>query len=223
MPLEQTASAIIEFGIKQALNVSVNGWSLVTPLIGQRCVLHIQEPELTLAFNFNEHLVDVSILESLSRENQQDYFDSIPANECYVSVSMFVINELKNTSQLTKLIKEGKLDFYGDLGIVQNVSKLFAELEFDIEETLSNYMGDAQAYTMMAQSQKWRQHIKQQGALFANMLSDAALDEKPIAVRPIMLTYFVDEVRQLKMDTERLEARINKLMAKLHTRQEDSK
>jgi len=136
---------------------------------------------------------------------------------------MFVINELKNTSQLTKLIKEGKLDFYGDLGIVQNVSKLFAELEFDIEETLSNYMGDAQAYTMMAQSQKWRQHIKQQGALFANMLSDAALDEKPIAVRPIMLTYFVDEVRQLKMDTERLEARINKLMAKLHTRQEDSK
>jgi ubiquinone biosynthesis protein UbiJ len=127
-------------------------------------------------------------------------------------VSLFALPELKKTSQLTKLIKQNKLDFYGDLAVVQKFSQLLSDIEFDFEETLSAYIGDAGAYTLIKQSKLLKAHAKQQHELLMNMLKDAALEEKPIAVRPIMVANFVDEVRQLKTDTERLEARINMII-----------
>ncbi|WP_371193690.1 SCP2 domain-containing protein [Glaciecola sp. SC05] len=205
MPANQALCALIELSINQALAASLNGKELIAPLADKRCILFLQELETTLAFQFSSERIDVLSLDTVEPE----YLQEMPDDESYISVSLFALPELKKTSQLTKLIKQGKLDFYGDLGIVQKFSQVFANIEFDIEESLSHYIGDASAYTVMSQSKKWQTHAKKQVALFMQMVSDAALEEKPIAVRPIMLANFVDEVRLLKMDTERLEAKLN--------------
>lgn len=209
MPVNKALSAVIEITINRALAASLNGKSLIAPLADKRCILYLQELETTLAFQFSTERIDVLSLERA----EQSYLDAMPMGESYISVSLFVLPELKHTSQLTKLIKQGKLDFYGDLGIVQKFSQVFANIEFDIEETLSQYIGDSQAYTLLNETKKWQVHVHKQFHLLKQMLSDAALEEKPIAVRPIMLANFVDEVRQLKMDTERLEAKINRLVS----------
>jgi ubiquinone biosynthesis protein UbiJ len=207
MPVNQALCAAIEIAINRALSISLNGHDLIAPLNGKRCILHLQELEKTMAFQFSAKHIDVLSVDDI----EQDYLDDMPENEAYVSVSLFALEELKQTSKLTKLIKQGKLDFYGDLGIVQKFSQVFAAIEFDFEESLSQYIGDAPAYTLMSQGKKLQAHAQKQFSLFGQMISDAALEEKPIAVRPIMLANFVDEVRQLKMDTERLEARLNRL------------
>jgi ubiquinone biosynthesis protein UbiJ len=210
MPVNQALSAIVEVAINQALAVSLNGKDLIAPLIGKRCILYLQELDTTLAFQFSNEGIDVLSLGKV----EQSYLDAMPQHESYISVSLFALPELKHTSQLTKLIKQEKLDFHGDLGIVQKFSQLFATIEFDLEETLSQYVGDAPAYTFMSQAKKWQTHAQAQFELFRQMVSDAALEEKPIAVRPIMLANFVDDVRQLKMDTERLEAKIERFAAR---------
>jgi ubiquinone biosynthesis protein UbiJ len=210
MPAAQALSGAIEVAINQALKLALNGKDLILPLVGKRCIVYLQELELTFAFQFSSEHVDVMALAPL----EQAVLDDMPANECYISVSLFALPQMKHTSQLTKLIKQNKLDFYGDLGIAQKFSQVINDIEFDFEETLSEYVGDAGAYTLIAQSEKIHSYAKKQHKLLMDMLSDAALEEKPIAVRTIMLVNFVEEVRQLKMDTDRFEARLNLLAAK---------
>jgi ubiquinone biosynthesis protein UbiJ len=210
MPAAQALSGAIEVAINQALKLALNGKDVILPLVGKRCIVYLQELELSFAFQFSSERVDVMALAPL----EQAVLDDMPANECYISVSLFALPQMKHTSQLTKLIKQNKLDFYGDLGIAQKFSQVINDIEFDFEETLSEYVGDAGAYTLIAQSEKIHSYAKKQHKLLMDMLSDAALEEKPIAVRTIMLVNFVEEVRQLKMDTDRFEARLNLLAAK---------
>lgn len=200
---------MLEVAINQALSASLNGEALIKPLLGKRCILFLQELETTLAFQFSRGRIDVLSLDKI----EDGYLQDMPEDESYISVSLFALPELKQTSQLTKLIKQGKLDFYGDLAIVQKFSQVFASIEFDLEENLSKYIGDAPAYTLLSQTKKLRENAHKQLSLIAQTISDAALEEKPIAVRPIMLANFVDEVRQLKMDTERLEAKLNRFVS----------
>lgn len=207
MPANQALCAAIEIAINKALAISLNGPELIVPLHEKRCVLYLQELDSTFAFQFSPQRIDVLSLDKV----EQAYLDDMPDSESYISVSLFALSELKQTSKLTKLIKQGKLDFYGDLGIVQKFSQVFSGIEFDLEETLSQYIGDAPAYTLLKQSKTLQEHAKKQFGLLSQMMSDAALEEKPIAVRPIVLANFVDEVRQLKMDAERFEARLNRL------------
>jgi ubiquinone biosynthesis protein UbiJ len=210
MPAAQALSGAIEVAINQALKLALNGKDVILPLVGKRCIVYLQELELTFAFQFSSEHVDVMALAPL----EQAVLGDMPANECCISVSLFALPQMKHTSQLTKLIKQNKLDFYGDLGIAQKFSQVINDIEFDFEETLSEYVGDAGAYTLIAQSEKIHSYAKKQHKLLMDMLSDAALEEKPIAVRTIMLVNFVEEVRQLKMDTDRFEARLNLLAAK---------
>lgn len=206
----QAFCGAIEAAINQALKLALNGKELILPLVGKRCIVHLQELEFTFAFQFSSEYVDVMALPPV----EQAMLDDMLINECYISVSLFALPELKQTSQLTKLIKQNKLDFYGDLGIAQKFSQVISDIEFDFEESLSAYVGDAGAYTLISQSEKLQSYAKKQHKLLMNMLSDAALEEKPIAVRPIMLMNFIEEVRQLKMDTDRFEAKLNLLAAK---------
>lgn len=210
MPAAQALCGAIEAAINQALKLALNGKELILPLVGKRCIVHLQELEFTFAFQFSSEYVDVMALPPV----EQAMLDDMLINECYISVSLFALPELKQTSQLTKLIKQNKLDFYGDLGIAQKFSQVISDIEFDFEESLSAYVGDAGAYTLISQSEKLQSYAKKQHKLLMNMLSDAALEEKPIAVRPIMLMNFIEEVRQLKMDTDRFEAKLNLLAAK---------
>lgn len=206
----QAFCGAIEAAINQALKLALNSKELILPLVGKRCIVHLQELEFTFAFQFSSEYVDVMALPPV----EQAMLDDMLINECYISVSLFALPELKQTSQLTKLIKQNKLDFYGDLGIAQKFSQVISDIEFDFEESLSAYVGDAGAYTLISQSEKLQSYAKKQHKLLMNMLSDAALEEKPIAVRPIILVNFIEEVRQLKMDTDRFEAKLNLLAAK---------
>jgi ubiquinone biosynthesis protein UbiJ len=217
MPSPQIFTALIESAANQGLKWSSNSESLLVPLIGKSCIIYIQEIESAFIFRFSERTVsvgaDVDNLYGCIPED--DSHTPLQNNECWVSVSMFALDKLKQNSQMTKLIKAGKLDFSGDLSILQSLSRLFDKIEIDFEEVLSKFIGDAPAYQANTSGKRMAKDLASQVTSFIQTLADAALDEKPIAVRPIMVLNFSDDVNQLRADADRLEAKLEQLEAKL--------
>lgn len=216
MPGMQLLSATIELAANQALSWSSNRDSVLRPLNNKTCIIYIQEIEQAFIFKFNQH--DISVFNDPDR-----IYSSMPAeledNECWVSLSLFVLDKLKQNSQLTQLIKAGQLDFSGDLTILQSVSKVFSVIELDLEEVLSKYVGDVAAYQIGSSGKKAWSFASKNFSMLVQTLSEAALDEKEIAVRKIMVSNFSDEVAQLRSDAERLEARIRRLEESSHSKE----
>ena len=206
MPAVQLLHGVIETAINKALTLSSNANQVLSPLHGKVCVIYLQELSHSLCFHFDATRVDVLADSNQAYNNMPE---DLPSNYCWVSVSVFALDKLKQNNQLTKLIKSGQLDFAGDLSILQNVSALFSNIDIDLEEVMSNYIGDPAAYQLNATGKQVITALKHQFGLLANTLSDAALDEKPIAVRHIMVVNFSDEVNELRAATDRLEARLN--------------
>jgi len=211
MPSSQLLNSLIEKALNQALQWSNNSAVSLQALTYKICIIHIQEFDHVLCFHFSETGIDVLADESKQYSKMPE---ELPDNKCWVSVSLFALDKLKQNNQLTKLIKLGQLDFAGNLSILQGLSGLFSKLDIDFEEILAGYIGDPAAYQVNASSKKLLVHAKQQMRLLANTLSDAALDEKPVAVRSIAMLNFSDQVEQLRTDSERFEAKLQRLETK---------
>lgn len=215
MPSKQIFTAAIEAAINQALRWANNSEEVLVPLLGKTCIIHIQEWNLALSFNFAKDEVNIVA-------DQEGLFNAMPeelsGDECWVSLSLFALEKLKQNNQITKLIKSGQLDFAGDLTILQSLGAMFDKLELDMEEVLSKYVGDVAAYQLNQTGKKVFEHANQQFSLMLQSFSDAALDEKPLGVRKIMVVNFCDEVNELKQEVERLEAKIASLELKRKTR-----
>lgn len=226
MPGPQIFTAAIENAANKALRWSSNSDALLAPLADKSCIIYIQELGNALIFRFSKEDLSVGADEDglYGSIPQDDGGTGLQENECWVSVSIFALDKLKQNNQMTKLIKSGKLDFSGDLGILQSVSRLFDKIDIDFEEVLSHYVGDAAAYQINTSSQKFASAFAAQIRSLTQTVADAALDEKPIGVRPIMVLNFSDEVSQLRADIDRVEAKLEQLEAKyLNSRQSKSK
>lgn len=214
----QVLTAALEAAANKALEWSSNSTQLLLPLINKVCIIYIQEVETAVLFSFTPQDINVSAdIDQLYNTIPDDNGASaLQNNQCWVSISVFAIDKLKQNNQMTKLIKSGKLDFAGDLGILQSVSRLFDNLDIDFEEVLSRYVGDAAAYQFNTSGKKAAASITSQLALLSKTLADAALDQKPIGVRPIMLINFSDGVNIIRADVDRLEAKLVQLELKLN-------
>lgn len=212
----QAAAAGLELAITKALKWSYNGEDLIASLNEKRCIVYIQEINAALLFSVVQSSVLISVDHEQHYLQNPDESDLIELgdNECWISISLFAINKLRENSQLTRLIKDGQLDFAGDMSILQSLSKLFDKIDLDAEQALSNYVGDVAANQIHTTTSEFSIHLKLQFERTVNTLSEMALDEKPIAVRNIMLVNFGDEVRLLRDGVDRLEARLNRLIKK---------
>lgn len=215
MPAKQIFTAAIEAAINQALRWANNSDEVLALLFGKTCIIHIQEWNLALSFNFAKDEVNIVA-------DEEGLFNTMPDelsdDECWVSLSLFALEKIKQNNQITTLIKSGQLDFAGDLSILQSLGSMFDKLELDMEEVLSKYIGDVAAYQLNQTGKKVFEHANQQLALILQSFSDAALDEKPLGVRKIMALNFSDEVNELKHDLGELEARVSRLEEQQQTR-----
>ncbi len=217
MPAIQVVTSAIELAVNQALDWSLNKEQALKPLAGKNCIIFIQEVEQALIFNFSASSIYVKAdVDAQYATNPEDETPSILSDdECWISLSIFAIDKLKQNSQMTKLIKSGQLDFAGDLSILQALSKLFDKLELDLEEILSKYLGDVAAHNVNQIGQKLVSDLAHHADLLKHTFADAALDEKKVAVRSILVANYCDQVTELKSGFDRAEARLNLLANKL--------
>lgn len=124
--------------------------------------------------------------------------------DCALITNLESLRQLKDPSQLTRLIRENALDIEGDLQQLQQFNQFFARLEPAWVEHLSGYIGDAAAHKVSLL-------LKQTQLLFSaklseteQMLTELAQDELQLSPHPAQLQQFSAEVSQLSARTEQL-------------------
>ena len=211
MPAPQLLTAALEVAINQALTLSNVESFANAGLSGKRLILNIHEAQLTLVFCFAERDIDVGV----QPDWQQADKENIDDDSVYVSLSVSALSELRDKSKLTSLIKQGKLDFYGDLKLLQTLSKWFESIDVDVEDVLANYIGDVPAYWLNRQVRNTSEKIKTLHNRSMSALANYALEENSVAVTKIEMMNFSDNVNDLRADVARIEARLDRLEHKL--------
>lgn len=207
----QVLTSAIEFTINKILSFDEDSDVLLQPLIGKQCEIKLHELAFPLVFNFHSKGVEVSSIVNEVNEHgmpKNPQASNQNKHHCIIRLSVFILNELKDTSNITRLIREDKLDFDGNLQIAQNMSALFNGLNIDIEEILSKHLGDIGAHNAVQSADSFGQFIKRNHKTAMQALSRVILDEKPIGVRPIMVENYIQEVSEVRDAAARLEARL---------------
>ena len=206
MPAIALVTAAVETALNRLLTLDKHAAERLKPLNGQRLTVFVTGTPVALSLVFS-HRIDVL--------GENGTFDDVVAqldkHTCCVRAGLDVFPELKQSSKITSLIQAGKLSVEGELSIAQQASALFQQLNIDWEEIASGFVGDVPAHSAFALLTKARQSATQ----FLNNakagLSNALTEEKDIAVPRIAVTWYADQVSELRDDVARFEARLSKL------------
>ncbi len=99
----------------------------------------------------------------------------------------------------------------GDTHLVAELGKVLQHMRWDIEEDLSQLIGDIPANHLATLSQKTAAAAKKQTHNAAEMLSEFWQEEKPILAKKWQVEQFNTDVDTLRSDFARLEKRLSKL------------
>ena len=135
MPFDPLVTAVIETSLNTLVNDDPDLVRRLSRLKGQIIQVNLKELNKTLTFVFSQQ-IDVLA----DYEGQPD---------CYLSLNLSVLPELREQSNITKLIKQDKLILEGDIQLAQKFAQLMTDCKPDIEEWLSRVTGDVVAHTLV--------------------------------------------------------------------------
>ncbi|MEP2650430.1 MAG: SCP2 sterol-binding domain-containing protein [Paraglaciecola sp.] len=202
MPIAQLLTSGIELGFNQLLNLDTDSQARLAKLNGKSLQVSVKELPFPLLFNFSEQVEVGAVVES-NEHNQ--------APDCLIELDLNTLPKLQDSSQLTQLIQQKKLSLIGDIYIAQTFGDLIKELDIDWEEQLSKYTGDVVAHQTFSSAKSLLSQAKQELEKAATNIGDRMTQADAIAVKPIEMALFSDQVGDLRSDTERLLARLQRL------------
>ena len=104
-----------------------------------------------------------------------------------------------------------KANVQGDTEFGAAISKVAANLRWDIEEDLSRVFGDIAAHRMAAAGRSAAAWPKQAATSLAGTVAEFLTEEKHLLVTPLRAAEFVRDVDELRDAVERLDKRIERL------------
>ncbi|MGM0480309.1 MAG: ubiquinone biosynthesis accessory factor UbiJ [Pseudomonadota bacterium] len=132
------------------------------------------------------------------------------AADCWVKTELGVLPELKDTANLTRLIKADQLDIEGDPVLAQNLVNLLRDLDIDWEAELASKLGDAPAHWLSQLWQQSREKFKQSRDAQQRWFSGVVIEEKRLLPARAEFDLHKQQLQQLRADIERLERRLAK-------------
>ncbi len=170
-------------------------------LKGKVIQLHVKETGLTFTFIFSQQ-VDVLA----KYEDQPD---------CYLSLSLSILPQVKEQANITQLIKQDKLVLEGDMQLAQQFARLITDSKPDVEEWLSRITGDVIAHTLVSGVKSLGNSLQSSLQKHQSHLGQVMTEEWRIVPGPLEVAHFCDQVEQLESEFAGIEARFNKLMEQL--------
>ncbi|MGF1752202.1 SCP2 domain-containing protein [Vibrio makurazakiensis] len=200
MPFDPLVTAVIETSLNTLVNDDPELVRRLSRLKGQVIQVNLKELNKTLTFVFSQQ-IDVLA----------DY-EGKP--DCYLSLNLSVLPELREQSNITQLIKQDKLILDGDIQLAQKFAQLMTDCKPDIEEWLSRVTGDVVAHTLVQGIKNVGGFVSQQANKHQNHLAQVLTEEWKIAPAPLEVAHFCDQVDDVKSTAARLEAKLNALLEK---------
>jgi len=198
MPFDPLVTAVIETSLNTLVNDDPELGRRLSRLKGQVIQVNLKELNKTLTFVFSQQ-IDVLA----EYEGQPD---------CYLSLNLSVLPELREQSNITQLIKQDKLILEGDIQLAQKFAQLMTDCKPDIEEWLSRVTGDVVAHTLIQGLKNVGGFVSKQANKHQNHVAQVLTEEWKIAPAPLEIAHFCDQVDDVKSATARLEAKLNRLL-----------
>ena len=133
-----------------------------------------------------------------------------------ISTSLSTLIELKQSQQLTELIKQDKLDIQGELKTAQQFAQLFEALTIDWQSELAKHIGDLATYRLSQAAGFVKNKANFAKQQITEDFSQWLIYEKKLAVTDVELTLFRQDVEQSAEHVTSLTKRLDKLAAKLN-------
>ena len=200
MPFDPLVTAVIETSLNTLVNDDPDLVRRLSRLKGQIIQVNLKELNKTLTFVFSQQ-IDVLA----DYEGQPD---------CYLSLNLSVLPELREQSNITKLIKQDKLILEGDIQLAQKFAQLMTDCKPDLEEWLSRVTGDVVAHTLVQGVKNVGGFVASQANKHQNHLAQVLTEEWKIAPAQLEVAHFCDQVDDVKSAAARLEAKLNALLEK---------
>ncbi|MBY7963134.1 SCP2 domain-containing protein [Vibrio fluvialis] len=200
MPFEPLITAVIESSLNTLIKDDPELGRRLARLKGQVIQVHLKEINKTLTFIFSQQ---IDVLANYEGEP-----------DCYLSLNLSVLPELREQANITKLIKQDKLVLEGDIQLAQKFSQLMTDCKPDIEEWLSRVTGDVVAHTVVQGAKNVGALLSAQVGKHQNHLAQVLTEEWRVAPGPLEIAYFCDQVDDVKSQAARLESRLNQLLEK---------
>ena len=200
MPFDPLVTAVIETSLNTFVNDDPALVRRLSRLKGQIIQVNLKELNKTLTFVFSQQIDVLS-----DYEGQPD---------CYLSLNLSVLPELREQSNITKLIKQDKLILEGDIQLAQKFAQLMTDCKPDLEEWLSRVTGDVVAHTLVQGVKNVGGLVAKQATKHQNHLTQVLTEEWKIAPAPLEVAHFCDQVDDVKSSAARLEAKLNALLEK---------
>ncbi|MGI9857640.1 ubiquinone biosynthesis accessory factor UbiJ [Vibrio vulnificus] len=200
MPFEPLITAVIETSLNVLVKDNPDLEKRLLRLKWQVIQVHLQELNKTLTFIFSQQ-IDVLA----NYEGQPD---------CYLSLKLAVLPELREQANITKLIKQDKLILEGDIQLAQKFAQLITDAKPDVEEWVSRVTGDVVAHSLAQGVKNVGGFVGRQAKKQQHHLAQVITEEWRLAPGPLEVAYFCDQVDEVKSDLARLEARLQKLLEK---------
>ncbi|UAA38722.1 SCP2 sterol-binding domain-containing protein [Paraneptunicella aestuarii] len=209
MPAPQLFTAAIETAFNKLIALDEQSAQRLVPLNGKHLKVTVKEFPWPLIFAFSSH---IDVLTDGGGESPNT------APDCHIKLSLDTLKELQDSSQITRLIQEKRLELDGDIHVAQHFSVLVKDLDIDWEEQLSRYVGDVAAHQIWSTANSIKSHLSSRLQQLGNMVREGAIEEKQLAPHPIAMEGFIQDVSQLRSDVGKLEARIASLTNKINNR-----
>ena len=107
--------------------------------------------------------------------------------------------------------RRAKVEFSGEVGVVADIRRLFADLEVDWEEQIAPFTGDVVAYQLGRTAEGAANWLRRSGEALLQTIGEYLTEERRDLPAATQVSVFLAEVDCLHRDVEQLAARVRQL------------
>ena len=201
--LSTASTALLEQAMNQALALDSSAQSKLAHLAGKNLLIAIERPEFQLQLMFTE--VGVVIMNPQS-ENPEDE----TAYDTRIQGKSFELLQLLAADNPATALFKSNIQIDGDQHFAQAVMGLFANLDIDWEYQLSRITGDLLAHQLGQSFRSSKRWLGDSHQSMMKNLEEFIHHELQTLPHRSEVDYYCQQVSHLRLQADRLEARLNR-------------
>ncbi|PWQ97025.1 ubiquinone biosynthesis accessory factor UbiJ [Leucothrix pacifica] len=198
MKLPVLLLALLERSLNAYLRLDGEAFSRSQSLQGKIIALHIKNLDWTLYCLAGAE--DIQVMSEYGGEP-----------DATISGSIGSLIRLNQSEDSASAMLESDVEIKGELQVAQAFSRFLSEASIDWEEMLSRVVGDIPAHQVGNFVRSGNEWVKESAESMKLNTSEYLSEESRLVVAEAELDEFIDDVDELRMAADRLEARINAL------------
>jgi ubiquinone biosynthesis protein UbiJ len=131
--------------------------------------------------------------------------------DCIIHGKLFDLIQSVQSNQKKARLSQRKIFIRGDIHIAEALQEILKRMDIDWEEHFSHYLGDSLAHKSVSLLKQAQNLVSRSLNLFKENFRDFIHEEAELSPTPEIVEDMYQKISTLRDDTERLEARVQRL------------